>query len=376
MSRRARNSPDGLAPTRKLLQDIIDAGGVLEQDIRDDHRNYRTLVGAINRQKMAPDGQQVIMIERVKPFHIRLRLSAVSEWRTEPPADIVSAHRNPSWHPVVSALRKEDWLSSIDATLRQRAFRLLHGLAREAEARGHTVRKPKLKHRGHIAEPGRLGGCLIVTVEPISCSLAITQKQDAGPRPSTRTELEKSTRESSEPRIPSRVDVQSHRLTITLDTSSRYSSKVAWSDTNTRSLEARLQDVLTTFERWALVDAESTEAARLVEIEEQKRQEHEDELAREAYAQQALADQLMADLEAWERADRLRNYLVAMAERIEHIADDDERSAAIKWLEWCEHYTTEQDPLNKPIRTPTVRSPGYSDIAQFRKRLGFAPRFW
>jgi len=73
---------------------------------------------------------------------------------------------------------------------------------------------------------------------------------------------------------------------------------------------------------------------------------------------------------------RLRSYLVAMAERIEHIADDDERSAAIKWLEWCDHYATERDPLNKPIKTPTVRSPGYSDIAQFRKRLGFAARFW
>lgn len=245
MSRRAPNSRDGLAPTRKLLQDIIDAGGVLERDIRDDHRNYRTLVGAINRRQMAPDGQQVIMIERVKPFHIRLRLSAVSEWRTELPADVVSAQNNPRWHPVVSALRKEDWLSSIDATLRQRAFRLLHALTREAEAeaRGHTVRKPKGKHRGHIAEPGRLGGCLIVTVEPISCSLAITQKQDAGPHPSTRTEFEKSMRESSRPRIPSRVDVPSHRLAITLDTSSRYSSKVAWSDTNTRSLEARLPDV-------------------------------------------------------------------------------------------------------------------------------------
>ncbi|GAT08062.1 uncharacterized protein RMCN_1195 [Mycolicibacterium novocastrense] len=358
------------------MQDIIDAGGVLERDIRGDHRNYRTMVGAINRRQMAPDGQQVIMIERVKPFRIRLRLSAVSEWRTKPPADIVSAQRNPRWHPVVAALHSDDWLSSIDAALRQRAFRLLHALASEAEARGHTVRKPKLKHRGHIAEPGCLGGCLIVTIEPISCSLAIAQKQDAVPRPSTRTELEKSTRESSQPRIPPRVDVSSHRLTTTLDTSSRFSSKVAWSDTNTRSLEARLPDVLTTFERWALVDAESTEAARLVEIEAQKRHEHEDELAREAYAQQALADQLMARLEAWEHAGRLRNYLAAMAEQIEHIADDDERSAAIKWLEWCEHYTTEQDPLNKPIRTPTVRPPGYSDIAQFRKRLGFGTRLW
>lgn len=63
---------------------------------------------------MAPDGQQVIMIERVKPFYIKLRLSSVSEWKTEAPAVIASAEHNPRWHPVVSALRKEDRLSSID----------------------------------------------------------------------------------------------------------------------------------------------------------------------------------------------------------------------------------------------------------------------
>lgn len=79
----------------------------------------------------------------------------------------------------------------------------------------------------------------------------------------------------------------------------------------------------------------------------------------------------MADLEAWELDGRLRNYLVAMAERIERIADDDERSAAIKWLEWCEHYTTERDPLNKPIRTPTV-----SARLQRHCAISKAPRVW
>ena len=120
--------PDELTPTRRLLKDIIDAGGVLVRDIRGDNLNYRTLVGGLNRRQMAPDGQQVIMIERVKPFHIKLQLSAVSEWRTQSPVDIVSAERNPRWHPLVSALRKENRLSSIDLALRERAFRLLHRL--------------------------------------------------------------------------------------------------------------------------------------------------------------------------------------------------------------------------------------------------------
>lgn len=62
--RNPSSSRDGLAAARKLLKDIIDAGGVVERDVRDDKANYRTLVGHINGRRMAPDGQQVIMIER------------------------------------------------------------------------------------------------------------------------------------------------------------------------------------------------------------------------------------------------------------------------------------------------------------------------
>ena len=55
-----------------------------------------------------------------------------------------------------------------------------------------------------------------------------------------------------------------------------------------------------------MIDAESTDAERLAEIEAQKRRERADELAREAYVQNALADQLIADLEAWEIVGRRR----------------------------------------------------------------------
>lgn len=59
-------SPDGLTPTRKLLKEIVDAGGILELDISDDKTSYRSLVGIINHRGMAPDGQQVILIEGAK----------------------------------------------------------------------------------------------------------------------------------------------------------------------------------------------------------------------------------------------------------------------------------------------------------------------
>jgi hypothetical protein len=94
-------------------------------------------------------------------------------------------------------------------------------------------------------------------------------------------------------------------------------------------------------------------------------------IALEAYKQQALADRLLADLNAWELANRFRAYLTMLSERVEVMTDDGERSSAIEWLDWCETYVAEHDPASKAIAMPTVRPPAYGELAEFRKRLGF-----
>ena len=76
--RPAKKPPtDELTPTRKLLKDIIDAGGIVEIDTRDDKTSYRSLVGIINRRMMAPDGQEVIMLNGAHYHHLIFRLSSV-----------------------------------------------------------------------------------------------------------------------------------------------------------------------------------------------------------------------------------------------------------------------------------------------------------
>lgn len=372
-----RPAPDEPSPTRKLLQDIIDAGGVLELNTRDDDTNYANLVSIINRRQMAPDGQQVILMDGGNYHHKVLRLSSVAEWKTQPPAEVVAAERIGRWHPVVSALRSENRLSAIEPRQRQRALRLLHALAREAEARGYTVQhSAKRESRGYgYHEPEKLPGCILVGVAPIKCAVGMTQLQDKVPHEATSKELERAKRESWY-RIPTHDSVPSERLLITLNTDSRYSSEVSWADTKTISLESRLPDVMTMFERWALIHAERTEAERLAEIEKQKRIERENELARQAYVQHALGDDLLADLKDWELVGRLRDYLADMADRIDRITDDDDRAAAVEWLEWCKLYAAKRDPFTRPIRQPEIKPPEYTEIAEFRKRLGFGTGLW
>lgn len=365
-----RPAPNEPTPTRKLLQAVIDAGGVLEFSTRGDETNYGNLVAIINRRQMAPDGQQLILMDGTHYHHKVLRLSAVSEWKTQPPAEVVAAERIGRWQPVVSALRNEGRLSFIEPPQRQRAFRLLQTLAREAEARGYGVRMANRNRNGNNGDRDRLPGCLIMDVEPISCSVGISQLNDKVPHQPTSKELERAKRESWY-RIPTHDYVPSDRLSITLNTSSRYSSEVMWADTKTIPLVSRLPDIMTLFERWALIHIERSEAERLAEIETQKLRERQDELARQAYVQYFLGEQLVADLEAWELTQRLRRYLTEMTRSTERITDEEGRAAAAKWIEWCERYAAERDPLTRPIRQPDLKPPGYGEIADFRKRLGF-----
>lgn len=371
-----RPRPDDPTPTRKLLQDLINAGGALEINTRDSDTNYPSLVAIINRRQMAPDGQQVILMDGVDYYSKVLRLSSVVEWKTQPPAEAVAADRIGRWHPAVAALRSENRLSSIESPQRQRALRLLHALAREAEARGYTVQeKPKQGSRGydHHNRDRLPGGCVIVGVASIKCGIGITQLKDKV-HAATVKELELVKRESWF-RIPTHDYLPSERLSITLNTDSRYSSEVSWADTKTIPLESRLPDVMTLFERWALIHTERTEAERLADIEKQKRHEREDELARQAYVQHALGERLIKDMNDWELAGRLRRYLAEMAERIEHNTDDEQRAEATEWMHWCEQYSSERDPLAKPIQQPKIKPPDYNERRDFRHRLGFGQRW-
>ena len=72
-----------MTPTRKLLKRIIDAGGILELDTKNDCTSYRSLVGIINRRGMVRDGHEVMIVPGKSYHHTVLRLSSVSDWQTD-----------------------------------------------------------------------------------------------------------------------------------------------------------------------------------------------------------------------------------------------------------------------------------------------------
>lgn len=352
--------PDGLTPTRKLLKDIIDAGGTMERDTSDDDTNYRSLVGIINRRKMAPNGQEVIMLSGAKYRHLIFRLSSVSDWKTQPPSEIVAAERIGRWHAVVATLRSEKRLNSIEKSLRDRAFRLLHAIAREAEVRGHSVRLPKHNVHGYVEDSSRLIGDLIIELEGIHCSVGIRQPKDRVPHTPTRAELERA-KQYSWDRPPKYDYVDADRLSIALDTSSRYSSKIVWAETKTLPLELRLPDVMTTFERWAMIDAERNEAERRAEIERQKIRKEAERLAEIQHAENVRAETLRSQHVAWREASQLREFLVAMTASVDAMSAGAGRDEAVEWRDWCRRYIDSVDPLDKPLMMPTIRRPTWEE---------------
>lgn len=352
--------PDGLTPTRKLLKDIIDAGGILERDISDDNTSYPSLVGIINRRKMAPHGQEVIMLSGGKYHHRIFRLSSVSDWRTQPPSETVAAERIGRWHPVVATLRSEKRLDSLDKPLRDRAFRLLHAMAREAEARGYSVRLPNRNSHGYVEDSSRLIGDLIIELEAIRCSVDIWQPKDRVAHTPTPAELERAKQYSWD--RPPRYDyVSADRLSIALDTSSRYSSKITWPETKTLPLELRLPDVMTTFERWAVIDAECKEAERLAEIERQAIREEAERLAEIQHAENVRAETLRSQHAAWREASQLREFLEAMTAAVDGISAGAGRDAAVEWRDWCRRYIDTVDPLSRPLTMPAIRRPTWEE---------------
>lgn len=282
---------------------------------------------------------------------------------------MVEAERVGRWHPAVATLRSDKRLDGIDKPIRRRAFRLLQALAKEAEARGHSVRLPKRSVRGYIDDPSKLGGDLIIKVGDVECSVGFTQPAQRVDHMPTADELERDRKYNWPPRRYDSVPFPG--LSITLDTSSRWSSRVSWNEKKGPKLQTRLPDVLTTFERWAVVHNERNEAERQAEIEKRERQAREDVLAREAYVQNALGRRVIADMEAWELAGRLRKYVEVLRDRISLMTNSPERVAALDWASWCERYVAEHIPSQQPIVMPAIKSPGYSDVAEFRKRLRF-----
>ncbi|GAC50987.1 hypothetical protein GOACH_36_00090 [Gordonia aichiensis NBRC 108223] len=360
-------------PTQKLVDDLLAADGRLVRDVSDDSPNYSHLVGIINGRKLVPDGD-VVLLTKLNGHRVEIRLASTSDWTTQKPGEIADSTRSRKGHPAVAELRTENALSSITPTsVRARAFRLLNALAIEAKARGIGVSIVKIDSRGYRQAFDGYHGHLLFQFDELRCVVTVSQLSDRVPHVPTKSELERQRRGYTY--IPTHDNVKSERLSVFVNADSRYSRRQHWDDTKNLPLEYRLHDVLA-----EMIDRNDAEKARiererLEAIERRKRDEIATARATEAYYEQRRIDTLLGDFSRFAKRRELSEFLVAMEQ---HAAcfEGDERVAADEWLTWCRQYIASLGPFARPLAMPTTKPPDYSQIAEFKQKLGYGRSFF
>lgn len=360
-----------LTPTRQLLQDIIEAGGTLTRNVKDDKTQYAMLVSTINRRGMAPDGQRLVMDTGATYYDRIFHFADLPGWKTMPPRDVVDAARIGRWHPVVAQIRDDSRATVFTTEVRTRALRILHAVATEAAARGHQVSAPakNTPYRGG-RNAHKETGHLVIAIRSRRFFVSLHQRDDYTPHTPTPKELEEQ-RKWEWSRPPKWDTTPGKRLKLSIYGDVFHGWERQWDDSKT--LKVRIEDHLADAMEMIEDVVDREEARRAAEQrafeEENRRREAAEQLIAGRHAENVRAEVLDLQLAAWQHATALRQYLAAMSARIDTVTDESARQAATAWLHWCQRHVDSRDPLHRPPAMPAIRSATWEERSSLLRSI-------
>lgn len=347
------SSTPSIRPARALLDEVIAAGGEIRHESKDGPRQYSSLVSAINRHKMAPDGKHLVLESGGSWNKCVIRLEDGPRWLTTPVREVVDAPGIDRWHPALRPLRQGKMLGT-SVTAEHRILRIVQAVAVEAAARGYPVAAEPRRYAYHHqqSEPAQLE----IKVRDHRYLVAAYQKFRTPPPPPRYGEGQK--RPRSQPVEPLGIAIRvpgTDRSAYLLE---------SWSDSN--ALRKRVEDAVPLlFHRMeGHADREDArrEAERLAAIERQRIRQEAERLAAIQHAENVRAERLRNQHAAWREAGQLREFLVVMAATVEAMGRGEQRDAATEWLGWCRRYVDQSvDPLAGPLDMPTIRPPTWEE---------------
>ena len=367
----AAPQPPKVIPSRQLLSDVIDAGGRLTRTLETGEvKKYPGLVLAINRGKMAPAGQRLVMEHGSNYYERVFFLEDLPVWTTTPPRQVVDAARIGRWHPVVAEIRDDARAKRFGIDVRTRALRILHTIATEADARGHQVSAPAKNEARGSGRYAHKTGLLVITVRSYRFHIDLTQRDDYTPHTSTPEELEE--QRKWEWRRPPRWDTAPGlRLQLTVAAENARLGEQKWSDSKT--LRARIEDNLAEAMRIIETAADREDARKAAEQrafeEKNRRREAAEQLVGARHAENVRAEVLDRQLEYWQHATELRRYIAAMAEHVDTLIDEQARAAATEWLHWCQRRVDDRNPLTGTLAMPPIRHPTWEERSALLNRI-------
>lgn len=370
--------PRRRSPAAQLVAEVVEAGGVLEVAERSGRDTYRMgqLVTTANRHGMTPPGTRLVhnIVHDGPGWYGNVRhVFALEEGPagTDTPLQPVPVPKEVRrFHPAVVALRKSGHLE-VSPAARNRAMRILHAIATEAEHRDFaiTTYQPK-PTSGYNRES--TSWHLLCTLGPDTVPLMITEESDRVDHTPTARELAENRRHPWT-QIPTHDSVPSGRLRVDIG-SHRSDRKSFWADRASWTLEDKLPELLRELAiradelrllREAKAKAEQA-YRRAVELEEQRARVR----ASEAHRQAILDKQL----ERWRAARELRDHAAAVAAVIEAAtvnggADNETIDDARRWLSWIKDKADRQDPTRTlPAWPKDPELPPY-ELEKFMNRV-------
>ncbi|WP_421874629.1 hypothetical protein [Mycolicibacterium wolinskyi] len=330
---------------RELVDTVIEAGGEIHRESKDGTRTYSSLIAAVNRHKLAPEGKK-LTIEMGSRWEIAvIRLENAPYWRTMPASEVVEAQRIGKWHPALAPLRAVEFVS-MSVTAERRMLRILQAVAVECEARGWGVESANPERSYHYRQSR--AGHVAIGIRDHRYLIGVWQKYREVPPP----------RWGQPPKRPPSDPQESLAVGLLWEAHGRSGITESWSDSPAKRgrVERLLPKVLWELERRADQTDRRQEQERLAAIERERLLTEAERRARVVHAENVRGEVLRAQHAQWREVLQLREYLGAMDMAIDQLPEVADRTAALEWRDWCLGYVNATlDPLAHRLELPDIR---------------------
>jgi hypothetical protein len=359
--------------TQQLVDDVVAAGGSLRVPRRragdPAYIDYRRRAGFAKRFAKVPNGKWLEVIEIGEELEIRLVDALETTGRVELD-DVVVPTGIEHCHPVAERFRDDQGRHEVSRGQLQRAVRIVHAIAKEAERRGWSVE--------YSGPPGRedwrdssvrdSGGRLALEVEGAHRFRLRLRERGVQARGS----WEESVRVRRRPSLPARsmpredapsspydaegtgvlaLELEDERWFGLPGRQRRWGDRASWRLEERlshlfREIQERVAETKRVAEEERVKAQREAEAASMVAEARERTWNELMEKARRALAERGRVTQLRAQTADWQESELIYRYCDAMEET--HGGN----AQVAEWIEWARGFAASIDPLREPPLAP------------------------
>ncbi|PRB08699.1 hypothetical protein [Microbacterium sp. MYb62] len=360
----------GAAEADRLLEQVIEAGGELKVSAAQgpELRRLLQVIRMSLHSTKRPNGKMLEIRSvgyRYGPERTLELVDNLDELVEVRPVRV--PERVAKYHPAVKHfLEIRDWQYVTKEHL-SRAARILQAVADEAERRSFQVletSEAKANQDRPTYKP--VQGHIWIVTDHGDYSVTMKEIAGSGGRSIDYQERYRSKGPTWQTRRSTEF-VSTGRLELVLDGRFAPYSGQHFRDAKTKTVEGRLPEVFAALDKYQLESDRREEAQRRAEAERQRARDEATARAKVEYVRKAKWDHFNALVKSQAMATRQRRFLDAAVETTAKLSED-ERDAALRYLDEMRHRVDEADPLQNPrLIVPSIDEPTAEHLAPWLK---------